>query len=770
MKLNFSQLLKHPWLFILPLLLICILMAVGSKNLIFKNDYRVFFGPENPQLQAFERMQKTFAKSDDILFLIAPKNGDVFTPENLTAVQEMTQEAWQLPFSARVESIANYQHTYAEEDDMIVEDLIGEDRELTPENIARIKNIALNEPLLVNRLVAPDAEVAAVHVTLNLPQKNLVEEFPVAKNGALALKEQMLSQYPDLDIYLSGMVVMNSAFSEVSMDDSATLIPLMFLIVILLIGVMIRTITGTLATLLVIILSIAGGMGFAGWVGIDLTAPSSAAPTVILTLAVADCVHVLASFYHELRLGSEKRDALITSLKINVQPIVLTSVTTAIGFLSMNFSDSPPFRDLGNIVAVGVLLACLLSLTLFPALLSLLPVRANVSSTEKQAKMQGFAHFVVNKHKPIFVLSTLLVLIMVSQIPRIELNDNFVEYFDERVPFRVAAEFSDENLTGMGLLEFELNSGESSGINNPEFLQSADQFVQWLRQQPEVIHVNSFTDTMKRLNMNMHADDKAYYRLPDSQELSAQYVLLYEMSLPYGLDLNNQLNVDKSATRIVVNLHTLSSLQMLEMEQRTLNWLQENASNIEAHISSPALMFSHIGQRNITSMLTGTSLALVLISAILMVVLRSFKHGLLSLVPNLAPAAIAFGGWGFFVGEVGLALSVVTGMTLGIVVDDTVHFISKYLYAKRQKRLSTEEAIYYAFSSVGKALWVTTVALAAGFLVLAQSSFKANADMGLLTAITIVIALILDFLLLPALLLLLDRNKDSQSTNKPAEI
>ena len=763
MNTAFDWILQRKILVILISLVAVLLAASGAQFLVFKSDYRVFFGEDNPQLQAFERMQKTFAKSDNVLFLLAPSNGDIFTAENLAILETLTTESWQLPYSTRVDSISNFQHTYAVEDDMIVEDLAMEAADLSEDQISKIRQIALNEPLLVNRLVSPSGHVAAVNVSITLPGVNLVEEIPEVAIAARALRDRILELNPDLTIYLSGMVIMNNTFSESALNDSATLIPLMFLVVIVSIGLLIRTFSGTFATLIIVIASIAGAMGLAGWSGLYLTGPSASAPTVILTLAVADCVHILATLYHEMRLGVEKRKALMDSLRINFQPIVLTSVTTAIGFLSMNFSDSPPFADLGNIVATGVMLACLFSLTLFPAILLILPLKATVHKESHRGIMDQFSRFVISHYKPLLWGCLAIVVISVSQIPRNELNDNFVEYFDHSVPFRVAADFSDKNLTGMSVMEFELDSQEPSGINNPQFLKEAEAFVNWLRQQPETIHVDSLTDTMLRLNKNMHGDDPAYYRLPESRELSAQYLLLYEMSLPYGLDLNNQINVQKSAIRVVATYHNLTSNQMLELEQRTNNWLATNAPSLKTANTSPSLMFSHIGTRNIKSMLVGTLTALILISALLGIALRSVKFGVLSLIPNLVPAGIAFGIWGMLVGEVGLALSVVTGMTLGIVVDDTVHFLSKYLHARRQRGDDCEAAIRYAFNSVGKALWITTLVLAAGFSVLAQSSFKVNAEMGLLTAVTIVIALIMDFLLLPALLLKLEGNKQPEA-------
>jgi len=265
---------------------------------------------------------------------------------------------------------------------------------------------------------------------------------------------------------------------------------------------------------------------------------------------------------------------------------------------------------------------------------------------------------------------------------------------------------------------------------------------------------------MKRLNKNLHGDDPAWFRIPESRELAAQYLLLYEMSLPYGLDLNDQINVDKSATRLNVSLKSISSNNAIALEERAQRWLRGNApESMQVDGASPAIMFSHIGARNIRSMLSGTTLALVLISVTLIFALRSLRIGMISIVPNLVPAGMAFGLWGLLVGQVGLALSVVTGMTLGIVVDDTVHFLSKYLRARREEGLSSADAVRYAFHTVGTALWTTSAVLIAGFLVLTRSPFELNSGMGLLTAITIALALLADFLLLPTLLMTLDKKE-----------
>ncbi len=207
----------------------------------------------------------------------------------------------------------------------------------------------------------------------------------------------------------------------------------------------------------------------------------------------------------------------------------------------------------------------------------------------------------------------------------------------------------------------------------------------------------------------------------------------------------------------------MTTKTVLALEQRAQQWLRDNVpETMQNDGSSPTIMFSHIGERNIKSMLLGTTIALVLISLILVFALRSLKIGILSLIPNLIPAALAFGAWGMMVGQVGLALSVVTGMTLGIVVDDTVHFLSKYLRARREKGLDAEDAVRYAFDTVGLALVATSIVLVAGFTVLMFSAFTLNSQMAMMTAVTIVFAIVADFLLLPPILMALDgsgRNK-----------
>ena len=757
------------WLVMLGCLAVTAGVATGASRLTFDNNYRVFFSKENPELKAFEAMQRIYSKNDNILFVIVPGKGKVFEPRILEAIEKLTKAAWKIPFSRRVDSITNYQFSRAVGDDLIVADLIKKARSLTPAEIASRRLDALSEPALKGRLIRTKSDVTGVSVTLQLPDSS-----PVALTQAVAaarkLARRIEAETPGLTIRMTGTAMLGNAFAESSITDGMTLIPLMFAVLLLVIGIMLRSFTGVLGVVMIIGMSVAVAMGAAGYMGIALTPPSAAAPTIIMTLAVADSIHFLVTMFHEMRHGAAKRAAVIESLRINLQPIVLTSVTTAIGFLSMNSSDAPPFRDLGNITAVGIMAALFFSLLFLPALMSVLPVRVRQRDESKLTVMDRLANLVIARRRTMLYGMSALILILFSFIPRIELNDQFVKYFDSRVQFRVDTDFSVANLTGIYQVEYSIPAGSSAGINEPSYLRNLEKFSNWLRRQPEVLHTSTLTDTMKRLNRNMHGDDKAWYKLPDTRRLAAQYLLLFEMSLPFGLDLNDQINVDKSATRVVATLKDMSARAMREFETRSNEWIAVNLpARMKAKASGAGLMFSHISERNISSMLGGTLIALVLISGILIVAFRNVRIGLISLIPNLVPAGMGFGVWAIVVGEVGMSVAVVAAMTLGIVVDDTIHFLSKYLRARRERGASPEEAVRYAFATVGKALAVMTLVLIAGFLVLAGSSFAINADMGLMTALTIAIALMVDFLFLPPLLMKLEEKKHAASIAAAAE-
>lgn len=740
-------------------ILLLAVATIGVKNLYFKGDYQIFFDGTNKQLQAFEEIQTTFNKADNVAIVIAPNDGDVFRTEHLTLIQEMTEDAWQTPYSSRVDSLANYQHTEAIGDDLLVEDLLYQGTPLTQDQIEKVKAIALSEPVIKHSVISEKGDVSVINITLQLPDIDETAEVLEVVDHVESLVEKYQLRYPDVTFHQAGIVAMDYAFILSAQQDSELLVPLMLLVILVFLTVMLRSLLSVVATLFVIIFTVMSTMGIAGWFGMFISTATVNIPTLVMTLAVADCVHIIAMMRKVMKEGQTKADALIHSISANFTPILITSITTAVGFLMMNMSDSPALRDLGNLSALGVIIACILSLTLLPALLMILPVRVKpVSGGQSLTFMDSLAEFVICQRKVLLPLSILIIAIAGVLSTKNVINDDSVKYFSTNSPFRQAADFMEEHISGMTNISVAIKSNEPQGIAEPEFMRVLGEFSDWLRAQPEMDHVSTLSDVYKRLNKNMHEDNEQYYALPSNRELASQYLLLYEMSLPYGLDLSNQVNIDKSSVRLILTIDNLGSKELVDLENRIYAWFEQNGAQYEILASSPSLMFAHIGETNMASMMKSLPISLVMISILMIFALRSLKLGLISLVPNMAPAIIGFGIWGVISGEINLGLSVVVTLTLGIVVDDAVHFLSKYKYA-RKSGMNAEQAVRYAFHTVGQALWITTVVLGAGFLVLASSDFRLNSDMGQLSAIIIIIALIVDFLFLPTLLMFFDRKE-----------
>ena len=746
----------RPWWTLALVLALVTVASSGLPKLRFSNNYRVYFSADNPELAAFEELQATYSKSDNILFVVRPASGEVFDRDSLALLERLTEEAWLLPYASRVDSVTNFQHSWADGDDLTVEDLIRDAAGLPEETLVERRRIALAEPLLVGILLSPDASTAGVNVVCQFPEESQ-DEVPEAVAAARELAARLESESPGTRVVLSGVTLLNHAFTESGERDAATLMPAMFGVLLLFMVLTLRSVWCSLAAFTLVGLSATSALGLAGHLGIALSPVAITAPTIIMTLAIADSIHILVSLLEAMRAGTEKAAALAEAVRVNLQPVLVTSVTTIVGFLTLNFSDTPPFRDLGNITALGIAAALVFSLTFLPAAVTLLPIRTRKASRRSALAglLDRLGGWVVRHRRRVLAASVAVTLLVVAFVPLLELNDQWVQYFDERVTFRRAADFTDEHLTGLYVVELSVPAGEADGINEPAYLERLDLFTEWLRAQPEVRHVASYADIVKRLNRNLHGDDPEHHRVPSERLAAAQALLLYELSLPFGLDLTDRVSVDKSATRVTVTLDgDVPTRETRAFLDRARGWLETQApAHMHAIPTGPAVMFAYISERNIESMLKGNLLAVLLIAGILVVTLRSVRIGLLSLIPNTVPILMTFGVWAVVAGKVGMAAAMVSVSALGIVVDDTVHFLSKYLRAVRERGLDRAGAVRYAFRTVGGAITSTTLILTAGFLALALSTFRINFELGLLTAIAVVLALLADFFLLPALLL-----------------
>ena len=751
----------RPWLVLLLTLLLAGLATFSLKDFTNNNDPRIFFTEDNPDYRLFRELEDRFTSNEAVFFIVHPGNGDIFTRENLIALEELTEAAWTLPNSTRVDSLTNFQHTEVDQDDLTVSYLVENAAQLDDGQIARIRQIALGESSLIGRNISASGHVAGVVVTVTMGEGS--REAPMITEASRQLALQFAERYPDIEFPMPGTVVFAEATKLATDQAMSFTLPLAFLAMLVCLLLILRSALFTAIVIVVVSLSIGMAMGLSVWLGIEFSPVVGMAPAMILTLAVADCVHILATYRHERLVGRFKRDAMLESLRVNFQPVWLTSLTTAIGFAILNFSESQPFRALGDVVFMGVLVAFVLSVALLPALIMLVPHRLTVErQTDYQPWMNALAEWVIRHSRRLLAGMGVVVLVLMACIPLNSINDVFNEYFDRSFEVRRVNDFAMRELTGMHRIDYMVPSGESGGAMEPEYLQRLDQLVGWLQQQPEVRYVSAYTDVIKRLNRDLNGGDPDFYRVPDQRELISQYTLMYELSLPQGLGLESQLDINKEYARVILMLENIGSHPVLDFNDRVEAWMRDNwPQKMQARGTGMDILFGRVTMNNIESMLTGAALALVSVSLLLVLALRSWWYGFLSLLPNLLPAGMAFGLWGVISGEIGLAVSVVACMTLGIVVDDTVHFLSKYVRAKREHGLGTADAVRYAFRTVGIALIATSVVLVANFAVIGTSNFYPNSSMGQLSAITIAMALIVDFFFFVPMLIELDRRRRS---------
>ena len=743
--------------------IIAICFAVGMGNLKFETDGRVFFDENNPDRIALDKFEAEYSKDDSMIMIISPKNGKIFTKETLNFIGQLTADSWLLPYVRTVNSLTNFQSSYSENDDLIVSDLIPDIENISTQDIKKAKFAADNRIELKNQFVNANHSISQVNVLFRLPGLNPVVEIPFVMGEVNELVKKYKDLNPNIDIKLAGLVPTNAQFAKSAQDDGSTLTPLMIVATLLAVAILLRAAVGVGLVFIIIILCSLVSMGSLGWSGNLINNATVIAPLMVMTLTVASAVHVLSSVRQTMLITDDKKEWARRAIIDHGPAITVACLTTAIGFFSLNFSISPPFRQLGTIVGIGMFACLFYTLTMLPALITLLPYKKQTSQAFMDKVMINLAEFVISQKNFLMISTTAVIVFLGFGITQLKLEDDFLRYFDTKYELRQATDYYENNVGGLNALEYNIRTQSESGINDIDYLNKVDQLITYMRAQPEISSVRGYTDVLKRLNQNMNGDNPSFYKIPDTNIEAAQYLFLYELSLAYGLDLTDQINIDKSGLRLTAYVPNTTSSAFLNLDLRIQNWMAENAPELNTPATGQSVVYNKISSRDAPAMLKGTGYALIGISFIILLVLRNIKYGIISLIPNLLPAVMAFGLWGYSVGSVTLAVSIVVAMTLGIVVDDSVHFMLKYAKA-RKKGLSPEDSVRDSFKNVGMALTITSIGLVIGFSILAQSGFAVNKDMAMLTAITIGFALFVDYLLLPPILMAVDKFKLRRQT------
>ena len=752
-----ETIIRYRPLCIIISLLILAGLAQGLSKINFNPDINAFF-PENDTLTTSHlSIEDTYSSMDNAVIGIGVKEGTVFTNEVLSLIEDLTEKAWKTPHSLRVDSLSNYSYVSADGDDLYIEPFLEGSSTYDLKTLKEKELIIEEEELAYGAIISKDKKTSLINIVFDPPRKDIETEYQESLNYVLGFLEEARKNHPEVDLIISGIVYMEYQSPMLLKAQMPKLMPTAILVILLTLFLLLRSLVAVAGSFLVILMSVVSAMGSIGFMSGDIAQPFIMVPILIATLAVADCVHLFTLYFQNLDSSRKSKEAMLESLKLNLQPLFLTSLTTAIGFLSLNLAPVEPLRGIGNGVAVGVFLAFIFTVLLLAPIVSYFNVKQSKNINFQKNIARKLGRFSIKNYKRLLVIVPVISCFLMAFIPLNKTNDNPLEFYSERYTTSAAdSKWISQRIGGTFPVSYELNS--QGIVSDPEFLREVDKFSEWLASNKEVLHVSSLSKIMKNLNKTLHGKQEEWNIIPTEPDLSAQYLFFYEMSLPYGLDLTNSISQNKESIKLVASLKELGSLEYREFAKRVENYASQNMPEDMVSIGTGTRpIFAFMSNMLITQLIYALGIGIVLITATIILFFRSLRYGMLTSVTNLLPIGVAFGIWAIVSGEISMLVGIGMGTTLGIIVDFTVHFLSKYLHARRQKNLSAEEAVEYAFETVGFALIITSFSLILGFLVLLQAFFIPIHGFVLFSSIAFLSALIIDLLLFPALLITWDK-------------
>ena len=760
-KKDFAKLLiKYRYLSIGLVLIVVCLLATGLTKLTFNPDLETYFPEGHPAVIRYNEIDDMFIPTDNLIIAVHSNEGTLFNGDSLKVIEELTKKSWTIPYSVRVDSLTNYSYVKSVNDDLIVEPFIEEAEKKSIEFFEKRENLVAGEDIIYKSLISEDKKTSVVSIIVDPPGPNKEDQNSELINYLLGFIEPIKESNENLDIRLLGNPYLDYISPRIVKAEMPVVMPLMLLLIFLIVFLMIRSYTAVLATFIVILMSLIATFGSIGILGNPLNQMVSTIPILIITLALADCIHLFSIYFQNRIKGISSKESMEKSLEMNIQPLFLTTISTCIGFLCLNFIEVTPLRDLGNAVAIGIGFAFIFTIFFIAPIVSFFEVKTASKVTKQTRFSTSVGSFILkNGNKLIFSITSISFLILLC-IPMNELDENPTQMYAEGfTSFSSDTLWLDEKLSVTFPVNF-LATNEEGQVSDPDFLKILDKFSVWLEEREQVNHVTSLANNMKNLNKSMHGDDPEWKRIPENADLSAQYLFFYEMSLPMGLDLNSSISQDRKSTKISATLKDMSSNEFKEFNNEVLRYLrQNNLENMISEASSFRVIFTYMTEAIVNSLLYGLFIGILLITLIIGLFFRSYLLPALSIFPNILPIGMGFGLWGLFVGEVGFMVAVGMGSTLGVIVDFTVHFLSKYELARKEFKKSVEESVIYSFETVGFALIIMTVVLALGFSVLNLVTFIPIQDFAKFSVICFVGGLIINFLFLPNLLMKFDKRK-----------
>ena len=734
---------------------ILFILAFLPGLFMLQSDYgsRIWYNQQDPLIQALNKFERNFGNDEFIGYVLFDQDG-VFSEKQLLQLRQLTQNAWKIQDVVRVDSLANSLVTEVSRDDFKVSKLLPEESL----QIEQIKNHALGDKNLRGTYVDEQGKMLLVYARLRPIFDQNLNYQQVVLSAQSILDQTNVSEFELVDLF--GTAKVTDAYREVNNRDIAKLLPFMLLMVLAFLWWNFKSIEAVLIPFVVLGLSVLASFGLMGFLELKFNNLSSCIPGILLAISIADTVHILSNFYKNFQTHLDFNLALRESLVKNFAPTLFTSLSTAIGFATLLSSSIIPIRDLGVIAGFGTMVAWLLTIFMLPGLFSFIPaswiLKTKVRKTSflniNYDQSKAFVDWIFRSRfwivSIVFILSITAIYLSSKNI----VNSDPLEYFDKKVPVRKTYDFIREQLKSVGGPEIVIHAGVPDGVKNPEFLRKVEQFEEWILQNVNTAKsVHSLVHVIKDLNQKFNQNKSDYYLIPSSQELVAQYLFLYTMNLPEGLDINNRVTSDFETMRLSV-MWNIPDAHRSVIEIDKIN-AKAKEMGLNAYVSGQMPLYHRLNAYVVQTFVSSMSLAIVLVAVFMIWILRSFKMGMFSMIPNVIP--LTFGGAIMYLNktDIDLGAAINYSVCLGVVVDDTIHFLFDY-NRRRKSGFSIHESITQVFVQTGPALILTTIILTVGFGLFYFSEFVPNINFGLYCAIIFIFALVMDIIFLPALLLL----------------
>ena len=746
----FDWVLRRRTLILVVSAAIVVTSTIGTMKLRVSLDNRVFYGEANEYFRTLQEFEANYTSNDNILFVVRSKSG-INTEEYANILRWITNQAWLIDNVVRVDSLATYPHIHSREDTIFVTPLL--------DFVCPLDGVCLDEKAeallsteLINRLLSEDLRSTGILATLSL-ELGAVEEIQEIYGQAVRLTNDFRSKFPGYEVVFTGGIPMMAAFAEASGKDLSLLLPIAFVVIFVLLRIFLGGFRPTGILFGLGISAVLITLGTAGWIGHVINNATSIVPLIVFTLVITSSMHIILHF--ERNSGrTDQRERIIQASKAALQgnliPVVASATTSIIGLLSLSFVDSPPLQQLGQLSALGVFVGCCLSIFVLPILLSTFKNTYFSGANEAlQVLLNSYAK-IIERGRSFALVTSMMFAMVCSGVFFLEINDDFVKYFDKSTAFRQNTDRATELLAGPNHIEVLLDSSQEHGVFDPSYLSYLEDLSNYLRQERHVSNVHSFYDVIVRIASAFSPMTK----LADhSANEIAQWFLVYELSLQQGQSNTDLVNSEKSESRISVLLKETTSRDIQNLEKKIIAWASSREKQgFSVTVTGENIPVAHLSEINIKSMIVGLGGSILLTAIVVGITFRKFRLGVAALVATLAPVVCGFGVWGWTIGTIGLASTAIVALTIGIVVDDAVHLSYRYLDASTRLNLGRWQSAAYSIHRAGTAITTTSIVMVGGLSALLFSGFEVNSSFGACTCLIICLALIFDLLVLPRVL------------------